>query len=153
MEHASVRLKTGQLVVPHKAMQPKSSSKSLPKPFPTKTKSSTRSFRQQRVDKALHRCIEDAIETVGHGALERTSVELIGVETTGDMRQVNVYYCVDVSSEWQHVETLFQRYYGQLRHAVGRNVPLKYTPSLSFRAVRESYKIALMRLKFEGVDV
>lgn len=148
MIRSSVRLQNGALVVPHSKLGRQTSRR--PQNVDLTPAPKRQSHRQERVKRAVERCLESALDDVGSGALFRTSFEMIGVNLTNDLRMAKIFFCVDQKREWPNVNALLQRYTGTLRNIVGKKVPLKYVPVLSFRYIENPQHVELLRQQFEG---
>ncbi|MCI0677626.1 MAG: 30S ribosome-binding factor RbfA [Actinobacteria bacterium] len=84
-----------------------------------------------RVNSILHHLLAEEIERLADTRLELVTVT--GVDTSPDLRHAVVY--VDVLGQDEHGSALeaLGRASHRLQAAVGRQVRLKYTPSLEFR--------------------
>lgn len=86
--------------------------------------------RMPKVNSLLRQVVAEELERLDDARLEMVSVT--GVETSPDLRHA-VVYC-DVLGESDHEPALeaLQRASRRLQAAVGRQVRLKYTPTLEF---------------------
>jgi ribosome-binding factor A len=111
--------------------------------------------RTARVNEVVLECLAEELERLSDPRLG--FVTLTGVEVARDLRAADVFYSVMGPAE-QHVETAaaLDSAGSHLRTVLGRQVRMKYLPTLRFRedpAVTDGLRIdAILRELHEGAD-
>jgi ribosome-binding factor A len=87
--------------------------------------------RMLKVNSTLREVVADEVERLADSRLEMVSIT--GVDTAPDLRHAVVY--IDVLDSHQHQPALdaLRRAARRIQSAIGRQVRIKYTPTLEFR--------------------
>lgn len=92
------------------------------------------SERMRRVDSVVREVLADEVELLKDPRLGFISIT--GVETAPNLRHAVVYFSLLDVSRLEETEAALAAAAPRLRRALGRQVRLKYTPSLEFRLDR-----------------
>lgn len=109
--------------------------------------------RMHRVNSIVKQVLAEHVEKLKDPRLE--FVTITGVETAHDLRHAVVFFSALDLSKADEIRTALDHAATRLRRSLGREVRMKYTPSLVFRldeGIIEGEKIEALFRRIEGVD-